>query len=78
MASKKIKGLTVVIGGDTTQLGKALEKTESKSKSLQSELNQVNRLLKLDPTNVELLKQKQDLLNNSYFKKCFKKCSRPV
>lgn len=62
MAGKTIKGLTVEIGGDTTKLGKALESVNSKSKSLSSELGQINRLLKLDPGNTELLAQKQKVL----------------
>lgn len=62
MAGKTIKGLTVEIGGDTTKLGKALENVESKSKNLSSELGQINRLLKLDPGNTELLSQKQKVL----------------
>ena len=62
MANNKIKGLTVEIGGDTTKLGKALDESKKKSKSLQSELNQVNKLLKMDPSNVELLAQKQKIL----------------
>lgn len=57
-----IKGLTVEIGGDTTKLGKALESVNGKAKSLSSELGQVNRLLKLDPGNADLLAQKQDIL----------------
>lgn len=65
MASSKIKGLTVEIGGDTTKLGKALADVEKKSRSLSSELKGVNRLLKLDPNNIVLLKQKQDLLTKS-------------
>ena len=64
MASK-IQGITVEIGGDTTKLGNALQSVNSKAKSLQSELRGVNTLLKMDPTNVTLLKQKQDLLNKS-------------
>lgn len=62
MANKLIRGLTVEIGGDTTNLGEALKNVESKSKSLSGELAQVNRLLKLDPTNTELLGQKQKVL----------------
>ena len=57
-----IKGLTVEIGGDTTKLGKALESVNGKAKSLSSELGQVNRLLKLDPGNADLLAQKQEIL----------------
>ena len=65
MASSKIKGITIEIGGNTTKLGKALEGVNKQSKDLQSELKGVNSLCKLDPSNVELLKQKQDLLTKS-------------
>lgn len=64
MASR-IQGITVEIGGDTTKLGNALESVNKKSKSLQTELKGVNTLLKMDPSNVTLLRQKQDLLNQS-------------
>lgn len=63
--AKTIKGITIEIGGDTTKLGKALESVNTKTKELRSELKGVNSLLKLDPSNVTLLKQKQDLLNQS-------------
>lgn len=62
---KTIKGLTVEIGGDTTKLGKALESVNSKSRNLSSELGEINRLLKLDPGNTELLAQKQKVLSNA-------------
>ena len=62
MAKTNIKGLTVEIGGDTTKLGKALEDVNKKSKSLSSELGDINRMLKLDPGNTELLAQKQKVL----------------
>lgn len=62
MASGAIKGITVEIGGDTTKLGKAIGETEKKSRSLQVELRQVEKLLKFDPTNTELLTQKQNIL----------------
>ena len=62
MASNVIKGLTVEIGGDTTKLGKALEDVNKKSRDLSSELGEVNRLLKMDPGNADLLAQKQDIL----------------
>lgn len=61
MASR-IKGLTVEIGGDTTGLQKALRGVNSKIKNTQSQLKDVDRLLKLDPKNTELLAQKQKLL----------------
>ncbi len=60
--ANKIKGLTVEIGGDTTKLGKALEDVDKKSRNLSSELGDINRLLKLDPGNTELLAQKQKVL----------------
>ena len=65
MASNRIKGITIEIDGDTTKLGKALDGAEKSSKDLQTELKGVNSLLKLDPSNVELLRQKQDLLTQS-------------
>jgi phage-related minor tail protein len=46
MASNKIKGLTVEIGGDTTKLGKALDNVEKQGKGLSGELKEINRLLK--------------------------------
>lgn len=60
--SNKIKGLTIEIGGNTQPLNKALGDVNKKSRDLQSELRQVERLLKLDPKNTELLAQKQKLL----------------
>ncbi|MBN1074740.1 phage tail tape measure protein [Clostridium botulinum] len=64
MASN-IKGITVEIGGDTTKLDKALKGVNTSSRSLQGELKKVNVALKLDPTNVTLIKQKQDILRES-------------
>lgn len=65
MASKKIRGITIEIGGDTTKLGKALEDSEKQTRSLQTELKDVERLLKFDPENVELLAQKQKILTDA-------------
>ena len=65
MARNQIKGLTVEIGGDTTQLGKALESVNKKSGDLSSELGEINRLLKLDPENTDLLAQRQQVLANA-------------
>ncbi len=62
MASNKIKGLTVEIGGDTTKLGKALEDVNKKGRDLSSELGEINKLLKFDPGNADLLAQKQKVL----------------
>lgn len=57
-----IKGMTIEIGGNTAPLEQALKDTNKEIKTTQKELNEVNKLLKLDPTNTELLKQKQQLL----------------
>lgn len=66
MASgKRVKGLTVEINGDVTGLDQALKKTNSALNNTQRELNDVNKLLKLDPKNTELLTQKQKLLGES-------------
>ena len=65
MANKAIRGITVEIGGNTDKLGKALESSEKQSRSLQTELREIEKLLKFDPTNVELLAQKQDVLKDS-------------
>lgn len=60
-----IKGINVVIGADTTQLSAALSDVNKKSKSLQSELKDVERLLKFDPGNADLIAQKQQILTDS-------------
>ena len=64
MASR-IKGITVEIGGDTTGLDKALKNVNATIRSTQSSLKDVNKLLKLDPANTELLAQKQKLLKDA-------------
>lgn len=60
--SETIKGINIVIGTETTGLSAALSDVNKKSKEIQSELKQVEKLLKLDPSNTELLAQKQKLL----------------
>ena len=57
-----IKGITIKFDGDTTQLDKALKKVKSEAKGVDSELSDVNRLLKFNPKNTELLGQKMTLL----------------
>lgn len=57
-----IKGITVKIAGETTDLQKALKNIQSSSRSLQSELKTINNQLKFDPDNTVLLAQKQDVL----------------
>lgn len=61
----RIKGITVEIGGDTTGLSDSLKSVNKEIKSTQSQLKDVERLLKLDPTNTNLLQQRQKLLAKS-------------
>ena len=63
--ANRIKGITVEIGGDTTGLDKALKSVNTSIRTTQSALKDVNRLLKLDPSNTELLSQKQRLLKDA-------------
>jgi phage-related minor tail protein len=62
--AERIKGITVEIGGDTVGLEKALKDVNKTSRNLQSELRDVQKLLKFDPNNAELMAQKQKLLND--------------
>lgn len=62
MAGSRIKGITVEIGGDTSGLEKALSDINKSIKTTESSLRDVNKLLKLDPTNTQLLAQKHKLL----------------
>ena len=57
-----VKGIIVEIGGDTSGLQKALRNVNSATSSLSKELRGINSLLKLDPTNTELVSQKQQVL----------------
>lgn len=65
MVGSRIKGITVEIGGDTTKLQTALKGVNSEIKNTQSQLKDVEKLLKLDPGNTELLAQKQKLLSSA-------------
>ena len=65
MAASRIKGITVEIGGDTTKLQTALKGVNSEIKNTQAQLKDVEKLLKLDPGNTELLAQKQKLLSDA-------------
>ena len=60
--ANRIKGITVEIGGDTTKLQTALKGVNDQIKSTQSQLKDVEKLLKMDPGNTELLAQKEKLL----------------
>ena len=59
-----IKGITVEIGGDTTNLKKALEDVNKSAAATTKELTQINRQLKFDPSNTTLLAQKHELLGS--------------
>lgn len=65
MASKRISGITIKLGADSSPMQKALKDVESTSKSLNRELGQVNKLLKFDPGNTALVAQKQKILAES-------------
>ena len=62
MAGNRIKGITVEIGGDTTKLQTALKGVNTEIRNTQSQLRDVEKLLKLDPGNTELIAQKHRLL----------------
>lgn len=63
MASTKVRGITIELNADTTGISQALKTVNSEIGSTQKQLKDVERLLKLDPGNTELLAQKQELLN---------------
>ena len=63
--SKRIQGITIVIDGNTAKLNDALKDTQSVISSTNSELKSLNQALKLDPNNVELLAEKQDVLKTN-------------
>lgn len=65
MAGGNIKGITIEIGGETSGLQNALKGVNDTSRNLQGELKNVEKLLKFDPTNAELLAQKQTLLTEA-------------
>ena len=63
--ANRIQGITVEIGGDTTRLTTALKGVNSEIRNTQSQLKDVEKLLKLDPHNSELLAQKQRFLTDA-------------
>lgn len=65
MGASNIKGITIEIDGDTTKLSKSLKEVDGQIKSTQTALRDVDKLLKLDPKNTELLTQKQKLLTDA-------------
>lgn len=62
MANAKVRGITIELGADTSGISKALGGLNSEINNTQKQLKDVERLLKLDPTNTQLLEQKQRLL----------------
>jgi len=63
--ANRIRGITVEINGDNTNLQESLSGVDKSIKNTQSQLKDVEKLLKLDPTNTELLSQKQQLLGEA-------------
>lgn len=64
MASTKVRGITIELNADASGLTKALTSVNKEIGSTQKQLKDVERLLKMDPGNTELLEQKQRLLND--------------
>ena len=60
----KIRGITIELGGDASGLSKALKSVNGEISETQKQLKDVEKLLKLDPKNTELLSQKQKLLGD--------------
>lgn len=65
MASRRISGITIEIDGNTTKLQNALKAVDKQLNTTQSNLRDINKLLKLDPGNAELLTQKQKNLSEA-------------
>lgn len=62
---RNIKGITIQLDGDATGLNRAIQEAEKTTDNLGAQLRDVNRLLKMDPKNVELLRQREELLAQS-------------
>ena len=65
MAGKRIQGITLEISGDTTKLSDSLKGIDKQLSATTNELRDINKLLKLDPKNAELLAQKQSALSDA-------------
>lgn len=63
--AKNIKGITIDIGGDTSKLQKSLNEVNAPINKINKELKDLNQALKLDPRNLELMAQKQDVLKRN-------------
>lgn len=66
MADKKIRGITIEIGGNTAGLSKALKDVEDNCNKAKNELRDVDRALKNAPDSAILWKQKQELLTQAF------------
>jgi phage-related minor tail protein len=62
MAGGRIRGITIELGGDTSKFVDAIKKADKSINETQKKLKDVNKLLKLDPGNTDLLRQKQETL----------------
>lgn len=72
MASSKIKGITIVIDGETRKLQEALKQTDKQVYALNGDLKALNQALKLDPKNTDLLAQKYDVLKKNIFETSYR------
>ena len=61
----RLKGITIEINGDASGLTAALKGVNSEISKTQSALKDTERLLKIDPGNITLLKQKQSELSKA-------------
>ena len=61
----EVKGITIEFRGDTTELSKAINQVRNEAKSFDKELGYINRSLKFNPKNVDLLKQKIAVLSDA-------------
>lgn len=65
MANSKIRGITIELSADATGVLDSVKKIDSQIKSTGTQLKDVNRLLKFDPSNTTLLSQKTNLLQQN-------------
>lgn len=65
MANSAIKGITIQLGADASELTTALYNADNALKNTQKQLRSVETALKFNPGNVELLGQKMTLLTRS-------------
>lgn len=61
----QIKGITIEFRGDTTKLDKAMRDINKEARNVQTELKSIDKALKFNPKNVELLRQKYDVLQDA-------------